>query len=97
MTKQGCADFLKELMVEKGYTGWDDTKFNRIYNLFEDDGACGDEKAVVSDKPDGLDRGEFEKLVKRMRSDVTIQVVNPGKLLATGHIHKGTFIIVINI
>ena len=62
ITKKGAAEFLKNLM-EKHNGSWDEEKFNRIYNLFEDDGAA---EEGAPPKVSGLDRGEFTKLVKRI-------------------------------
>ena len=69
LTKRQCEDFFKNLMTEQGVaTAWNKDEFDRIFELFEEDGGDdeGEDGQDDDDEEPSLDRSEFTKLVKRM-------------------------------
>ena len=69
LTKDKCEAFFKNLMTEQGVaTAWNPDEFNRIFELFEEDGGDdeGEDGQDDDDEQPSLDRSEFTKLVKRM-------------------------------
>ena len=64
MSREDCRNLFKRLMTDKNKDqAWNDDKFDRIFNLFEEDDPA---QSMADGKKSGLDKSEFIKLVKRV-------------------------------
>ena len=68
MSRDNARIFFSGLMKKHNHEdAWDDKEFENMFDLFEeDDGPEEDTPVDPNAHADGLDRGEFTKLVKRI-------------------------------
>ena len=64
MSQENAQILIKELMEKYGHgNAWDVNEFNRMFDLFQED---GEEDEEADSQAGGLDVNEFTKLVSRM-------------------------------
>ena len=64
ISQENAQILIKELMEKYGHgNAWDEQEFNRMFDLFQED---GEEDEEADSQAGGLDKNEFTKLVSRM-------------------------------
>ena len=64
MSQENAQILIKDLMEKYGHgNAWDEQEFNRMFDLFQEDGEDDEE---ADSQAGGLDINEFTKLVSRM-------------------------------